>query len=171
MLYSLFVLCAFFAQAFGKNLRSKSSTQWGVDVSASITPEIATCFKENGISYVVPRGFRSTGAVDTNVCTSLINSFNAGIESRDVYIFPCPTCSTSQEKQLSDMVNFISSNCKDQWSGRVWLDVEGSQYWLNDYTKNQEYYKVINSLVLLNTVGLTGFSISREWLTLAKLST
>ncbi len=142
LLFLFAPLVLLFSEAQGKNLRSKSSTQWGVDVSAAITPEVASCFKENGISYVIPRGYRSSGVVDSNVCTSLINAFNAGIESRDVYLFPCPTCASTQEKQLSDMISFISSNCKDQWSGRVWLDVEGSQYWLNDYAKNQNYYKV-----------------------------
>lgn len=142
LLFLFAPLVLLFSEAQGKNLRSKSSTQWGVDVSAAISPEVASCFKENGISYVIPRGYRSSGVVDSNVCTSLINAFNAGIESRDVYLFPCPTCASTQEKQLSDMISFISSNCKDQWSGRVWLDVEGSQYWLNDYAKNQNYYKV-----------------------------
>ncbi len=53
-----------------------------------------------------------------------------------------PTCSRSASGQLSDLVTHLNSNCKSVWSGRVWLDIEGTQYWLGTSTKNQDWYKV-----------------------------
>jgi hypothetical protein len=39
------------------------------------------------------------------------------------------------------MLNFINANCPNHWSKRVWLDVEGKDYWLGSYTKNQDWYE------------------------------
>jgi hypothetical protein len=43
---------------------------------------------------------------------------------------------------MGELLAHLNNNCKDVWSGRVWLDVEGSQYWLGDFAKNQAWYKV-----------------------------
>jgi hypothetical protein len=61
----------------------------GVDVSSTITSSAASCFKSAGISFVIPRGYKSSGSVDTAVCGSLKNAHNAGIATRDAYMFPC----------------------------------------------------------------------------------
>jgi hypothetical protein len=66
-----------------------TSTQYGVDVSTTITSSAASCFSSNSISFVIPRGYKSTGAVDTNVCTSINTAASYGIKTRDVYMFPC----------------------------------------------------------------------------------
>ena len=66
-----------------------TSSDYGVDVSDAISTSAASCFLSSSISFVIPRGFRSTGSVDTNVCTSMINAANAGIKIRDTYMFPC----------------------------------------------------------------------------------
>ena len=66
----------------------------GVDVSTTITTSAASCFVSAGVSFVIPRGFKSTGAVDTNVCTSIQNAASAGIKTRDTYMFPCESHST-----------------------------------------------------------------------------
>jgi len=44
---------------------------------------------------------------------------------------------------MSELVSFINSNCKSAWSGRVWLDIEGSQYWLGNTASNQNWYKAL----------------------------
>ena len=66
-----------------------TSSNYGVDVSATISTSAASCFHSNSISFVIPRGYRSSGSVDPNVCTSIINAANAGIKTRDTYMFPC----------------------------------------------------------------------------------
>lgn len=66
-----------------------TSTSYGVDVSSTISSSSASCFHSNSISFVIPRGYKSTGAVDTQVCTSINNAAKAGIKTRDTYMFPC----------------------------------------------------------------------------------
>lgn len=128
-------------------VKGSSTAQYGVDVSTTITSSAASCFKSGGISYVVPRGYKSTGAVDTQICTSLNAAANAGITRRDTYLFPCPTCSKSASTQMSELVSYLNNNCKSAWSGRVWLDIEGSQYWLGSSSSNQNWYKVSTNIV------------------------
>lgn len=119
-----------------------SSALYGVDVSASVSSSSWSCLKSSGFgSFAIPRGYQSVGKVDPNVCTNLNNAKSAGIPYRDVYLFPCPTCSSSASSQLSSLVSYLKTNCASAWSGRVWLDVEGSQYWLGSYSSNQNWYK------------------------------
>eukprot|EP01035_Chromulina_nebulosa_P017909 gene17909-23529_t len=114
---------------------------YGVDVSTSISSSTASCLVSSGMSYIIPRGYKSTGSVDSNVCTSLKNAYTAGISVRDVYMFPCPTCSASASSQMSQLVTYLKANCATQWSGRIWLDIEGSQYWIGSTTSNKAWYQ------------------------------
>jgi hypothetical protein len=98
-----------------------SSSQYGIDISSTVSSSSASCFVNSGYSFVIPRGYQSTGNVDTQVCTSIINAYNAGVKVRDVYLFPCPTCSKSASTQMSELVSYLNGHCKSQWSGRVWL--------------------------------------------------
>lgn len=84
--------------------------------------------------------------VDTQVFTSLFNAYNAGMKVRDVYLFPCPTCSKSAATQVSELVSYLNANYKIQWSGRIWLDIEGTQYWLSSTSANQAWYKQLKDL-------------------------
>lgn len=69
---------------------SPSSSSYGLDVSQSVSASTASCFA-GSYSFIIPRGFKSTGAVDSAVCTTLNNAKSAGIKTRDVYMFPCKT--------------------------------------------------------------------------------
>ena len=53
-----------------------------------------------------------------------------------------PTCSSSANSQMADLVSYLKSNCASAWSGRVWLDIEGTQYWLGNTASNQAWYQV-----------------------------
>jgi hypothetical protein len=53
-------------------------------VSAAVGSSTASCFKSSGIGFIIPRGFKSTGSVDSSVCTTLNNAKSAGISTRDV---------------------------------------------------------------------------------------
>lgn len=140
-----------------------SSGHYGVDISTTISSSSASCFKSNGIEFVVPRGYKSTGAVDTQVCTSIINAYNAGISRRDTYLFPCPTCSKSASTQMSELINHLNSNCKSQWSGRIWLDIEGSQYWLGSSSSNQAWYKQLRDACKTYGVSCGVYSSASQW--------
>jgi len=111
----------------------------GVDISAALSSSTASCFKSNGIDFIVPRGYRSSGSVDPNACGSLNAASGAGIKTRDAYLFPCPTCSKSALTQVQEMNSALKSGCS--WSGRIWLDMEGSQYWLGSSSANQAWWQ------------------------------
>jgi len=136
---------------------------FGVNVSSAITPTAANCFRSGGYSYVIPRGYRSTGSVDTAVCTSIVNAHNAGIPTKDTYMFPCPTCSKSAAQQMSELVNYLKTNCPSQWSGRIWLDIEGSQYWFSSVTSNQNWYKQLKDSCGTYGVRCGVYSSASQW--------
>jgi len=118
---------------------SPSSGTYGIDISVALTSSGATCLASSN-SFIIPRGYQSLGKVDPNVCNNLKTAYNAGIKTRDVYLFPCPTCG-NPSGQVTTLVNYLNSNCKSYWSGRIWLDIEGSQYWLGSSSSNQAFYK------------------------------
>jgi hypothetical protein len=117
-----------------------SQANHGIDVSTAITTDGATCLVSS-FSFMVARGYRSSGAVDTNVCTSIHHAYNAGFTARDAYLFPCPTCSKSAATQVQELVDYLNANCPSHWSKRIWLDIEGSSYWTGDTTKNRNWYQ------------------------------
>lgn len=51
---------------------------------------------------------------------------------------------------MNELVSYLKSNCASSWSGRVWLDIEGSQYWLGSSSSNQNWYKVRKGTAHLN---------------------
>ena len=113
---------------------------YGVDISQLMSTSIGTCLKSAGYNTVIVRGYCSYGAVDSNVCTSLKNAQAAGIANRDVYMFPCPTCSTSAASQVSSLVTYLTNNCNSAWTKKIWLDIEGTQYWYSNTTTNRTWY-------------------------------
>mmetsp|Transcript_205 Transcript_205/g.415 ORF Transcript_205/g.415 Transcript_205/m.415 type:complete len:333 (-) Transcript_205:299-1297(-) len=139
-----------------------SASDYGVDVSQVISSSTASCLAGSN-SFVIPRGFKSTGTVDSNVCTSIINAANAGIKTRDTYMFPCPTCSSSASSQLSTLVSYLKSHCSSQWSGRVWLDIEGSQYWLSSTSSNKLWYQDLVNACSSQHVRCGVYSSGSQW--------
>lgn len=53
-----------------------------------------------------------------------------------------PTCSISADEQMKTLLNHLNTNCKEAWSGRVWLDIEGTQYWTGNTDNNRVWYQV-----------------------------
>ncbi len=122
------------------NATLTSQANHGLDVSTAISTDSASCLVSS-YSFMVARGYRSSGAVDTNVCTSIHHAYSAGFTARDAYLFPCPTCSKSAATQVQELVDYLNANCASHWSKRIWLDIEGSSYWLGDTTKNRSWYQ------------------------------
>jgi len=112
----------------------------GLDVCDAVSSSTASCFTST-YSFIVPRGYHSTGTVDTAVCNTIKTAYNAGFKVRDAYMFPCPTCSKSAATQMDEVVKYMNANCKTEWSGRIWLDIEGSQYWKGSSSANQAWYQ------------------------------
>ena len=60
------------------------------------------------------------------------------------------------------MVDHLNSNCKREWSGRVWLDIEGSQYWSTSSSSNQAWYKqLVDSCKAVADCGV--YTSSSQW--------
>ena len=117
--------------------------RYGVDISEALSSSSASCLKSYGYDWIAPRAYHSYGAVDTAACTSLRSAKGAGFSMRDVYMFPCPTCNMSAATQVNDMVTYLKNNCSADWSGRIWLDIEGTQYWFGNYTSNRSWYQAL----------------------------
>ena len=125
-----------------------------------------SCLLDSGYSFVVPRGFRSNGQLDDNVCQNLINAQSAGFGTRDVYIFPCPTCSASAASQMSTLVDHLNANCADAWTGRVWLDIEGTEYWTTSYSSNQAFYQALVDSCASTGIRCGVYSSQYQWTSL-----
>ena len=66
-----------------------SSSKTGFDISTTLSSSSASCLVNSGYSFAIPRGYKSTGAVDTAVCTSIKAAKTAGVAIREAYLFPC----------------------------------------------------------------------------------
>jgi len=119
-------------------VKGSGSAYFGIDISSDLDSSTASCLSSS-YSFIIPRGYESVGQVDPRVCNSLEAAYYGGIKTRDVYLFPCPTCGNAAD-QVNTLVNYLNSNCQSYWSGRIWLDIEGSQYWLGSYSANQDFY-------------------------------
>jgi hypothetical protein len=159
------VLFAVSAQDISNNstLNVEGSAHHGVDVSFEITSSAASCMKKAGISFVIPRGFKSTGSVDTAVCTSIKNAAAAGIANRDTYLFPCPTCSKSASTQMGELVNYLNDHCKSHFNGRIWLDIEGSQYWHSSTSSNKDFFVKLRESCDTHKVKCGVYSSKSQW--------
>ncbi|CAN0174075.1 unnamed protein product, partial [Ectocarpus fasciculatus] len=136
----------------------------GVDICDPASKSTYDCFAESGFGdMVIPRGYHSTGSVDTNICDNLKNAQQAGIPYRDTYMFPCPTCSSSASAQLSSLVSYLNTTCDSGvWSGRVWLDIEGEQYWMSS-SSNQKWYEELVDSCSSNGIRCGVYSSSSQW--------
>jgi len=143
----------------------------GVDVSSLYSSSDYSCLHGQGISFVIPRAYRSSGSPDPNACSTIKAAHAGGIQFVDVYIFPCPTCGNPQG-QISSMVSALKSagcsqtNSTSQGSsgwGQIWLDIEGTQYWTSSESSNQAFYNgmVAEAKALGIPVGV--YSSASQW--------
>jgi hypothetical protein len=73
----------------------------GIDVSQPHSEEVLKCFVNQGYSFIVARGYKSFGAVDTNAIATLQNAQKAGMTDTGVYMFPCTSTSKTAQSQVS----------------------------------------------------------------------
>jgi hypothetical protein len=72
--------CNNFFQTLFEPIKERSGYLFVFFVSSEIYP---TGLKSAGVTRIIPRGFCSTGSVDSNVCSTLKNAQSAGIATRD----------------------------------------------------------------------------------------
>lgn len=144
------------------SLRSGSGTI-GIDISQALSSSTASCFVSNGAgAFLLPRGYRSSGSTDPNMCASLKAAQSAGIAKRGTYMFPCPTCSASASSQVSQLVSSIKS-CGAPFNEKIWLDIEGSQYWTGSTSSNQAWYKSLVDACKSSGYSCGVYSSSSQW--------
>lgn len=139
---------------------------WGVDVSTLMSNSTASCLKSlapaGTETFVIPRAFKSSGNIDTNACPTLESALAVGINRREAYIFPCPSCSLSAAGQIQNTLDNLRSNCANAFTNFLWLDIEGAQYWLNDYIKNQEFFESLVDACLSDDTYQCGIYASKN---------
>ena len=86
-----------------------------------------------------------------------------GFKTRDTYLFPCPTCSASASSQVNQLISYLNSNCKSQWSGRIWLDIEGTSYWSSSTSTNQAWYKQLKDACTSSGARCGVYSSASQW--------
>jgi hypothetical protein len=65
------------------------------------------------------------------------------------------------------MATMMSGLSGCNWSGRVWLDIEGSGYWLNNYANNWAWYKrLVNACMATSGVTCGIYSSQSQWVSL-----
>jgi hypothetical protein len=99
------------------------------------------------------------------VCTTINHAANSGIKGRDAYLFPCPQCSGSKSAatQVGELVNYLNANCPNHWTGRIWLDIEGSQYWKGNYADNKNFYENLVDACKNKSPKCGVYSSSSQW--------
>jgi hypothetical protein len=120
---------------------TRVSGTYGVDLSSKFSQNDFSCLKSNGFDYAIIRGYESFGAPDPNAAVNIQNARDAGFQYVDVYMFPCPQCSKSATDQVKEMVDALSGSNY----GQIWLDIEGSEYWLKSYDENQQFFEELFS--------------------------
>jgi len=106
----------------------------GIDISDACSVSTFTCLKGAGYSYVIIRGWQSFGKADPNCATSIANAWQAGLDSVDVYLFPCAGMDPSS--QVSGLVSALQGSKY----GSIWLDIETNPSsgcgWSSDLSSN-----------------------------------
>ena len=90
------------------------------------------------------------------VCRYLNTAKSIGIPYRDVYMFPCPTCSASASSQMSQLVTYLNANCASAFSGRVWL------YYSSSLPTNKAFYDELVGACATNHVNYGVYSSSSQ---------
>ena len=68
---------------------STSLATKGVDYSTLQSVATHQCWKNNGMSFAIPRAYCSYGGIDANGIANVNNARAAGIPYVDIYMFPC----------------------------------------------------------------------------------
>jgi len=123
---------------------------YGVDVSQYTSQSQFQCLVGQNLVYAIIRCYQSVGHPDPNCAASVANAHAAGMQVVDAYFFPCPTCGAAST-QVNQMLSYFNANSVSV--KRMWLDIEGTQYWLGNAGSNQAWYRTLVDAV--NNAGLT----------------
>ncbi|KRX03760.1 Glycoside hydrolase, superfamily [Pseudocohnilembus persalinus] len=135
----------------------------GVDISDGVGSSTCSCFANQGYRFVIARGYRSFGALDTSAYGSLSTCKAQGLIT-DAYHFPC-LGKVSAQTQAQETYNALHSVV-----GTFWMDVETNPSsgcgWSTDINKNCQFLQdLVNAYKKLGAlVGI--YASSYEWQTI-----
>jgi len=92
------------------------------------------CIRNANYSFAIVHGFTEEGKIDSNCSSNVQNAWDAGFESVDVYMTPCPRC-TSPRVQVKRMFDHV----RDVKYGKMWIDTAGVYIWVGDMEENKKY--------------------------------
>ena len=75
-----------------------------------------------------------------------------------VYMFPCPTCG-NPEGQMNSLIDGLNSSTY----GKIWLDIEGSQYWYSDTSKNIDFIQGLVDQASVRGRSLGIYTSNSQW--------
>eukprot|EP00040_Diaphanoeca_grandis_P039070 m.258091 g.258091 ORF g.258091 m.258091 type:complete len:242 (-) comp36094_c0_seq1:267-992(-) len=116
---------------------SYPANYYGVDVSEPYGSAAFSCLHAANLRFAIVRCYESVGRVDPNCAGTVNNAHAGGMERVDAYMFPCPKCGNAAG-QVGSLYNYFVANKVRVET--VWLDIEGSQYWLGNAASNQAFY-------------------------------
>lgn len=133
---------------------------YGVDVSQKYDASHFKCLRDLNLRFAIVRCYQSVGHVDPNCASNVKAAHAGGMDSVHAYMFPCPKCG-NPSGQMKDLLAYWQANKVDV--KRLWLDIEGAQYWLGDTQKNRAFYTaLVDTCRSLNLVcGV--YSSSSQW--------
>jgi len=132
----------------------------GVDISDAVSTSGFQCLKQQGYSFAIVRCFRSTGSVDPNCASNVANAHSAGMSNVDIYVFPCPKCSSSGSAQIATTLAYTQQNGVK--FSTMWLDIEGSQYW-GSQSSNQAFFADMVSAAKSHGVNVAVYTSASQW--------
>jgi hypothetical protein len=112
----------------------------GVDVSQLFPVSSWQCVRNYGYTFAIVRCYMSTGKVDPNCAASVNNAWSGGMDHVDIYMFPCPKCGNAKG-QIQTLYN-AAKNIK---YGQMWIDIEGTEYWLGSYSANRQFFNELSN--------------------------
>jgi len=114
----------------------------GVDVSAATSIDAFSCLAQNSYQFGAVRAYQKQGAPDPNAVYSVINAWDGGIRSVDIYLDPCPTCG-NPEIQVEDTIYDLIIN--EVPFITLWLTVDDALAWQTNVTVNRAFFELLIS--------------------------
>lgn len=143
------------------------------DVSQSATVADWQCLKSKGVDAAIVRAWHSYGAPDASAPASLLAARQAGIQSTDVYLFPCS--SKGAAAQINGTVaSLASAGVAASMYSTVWLDIEANPSsgcgWSDDLQKNCDFIGELIAAASDAGVACGVYASHYEWRGVAGLS-
>nr|CAD2132062.1 unnamed protein product [Meloidogyne enterolobii] len=134
----------------------------GIDISSPANLEQTKCFKKNGYKSIYIRVWQSNNKFDSNSVNTIKNARTAGIDNVDCYVFPCAKCKDANPKNIIEKIlkNLKAKNVK---CDRIWIDVEGPQYWKTNKQQNVDFIQGMVNELKANKQKIGIYTSNAQW--------